>query len=155
MKLKLKLNMKLAAPAETHFSRGCALRFAAYSQPVNNGESGWIVAGIFDFGLRTDVRLSTIRFLVLEFLCCRGSCRKSDWLYQEPLSLSASLSFLASSNDFSTFFGPGFFLTVTQGDFSSFAFFITTFYAMLESKLERCFTVKFYIQRREHAMNTM
>ena len=47
--------------------------FAAYFQPVNNGESGWIVASIFDFGLGTDVRLSTIRFLVLEFLCCRGS----------------------------------------------------------------------------------
>ena len=44
-------------------TRGFALRFAAYFQPVNNGESGWIVAGIFDFGLRTDVRLSTIRFL--------------------------------------------------------------------------------------------
>ena len=71
-------------------TRGCVLRFAAYFQPVNNGESGWIVAGIFDFGLRTDVRLSTIRFLVLEFLNCRGSYRKSDWLYQEPLWLSAS-----------------------------------------------------------------
>ena len=71
-------------------TRGCVLRFAAYFQPVNNGESGWIVAGIFDFGLRTDVRLSTIRFLVLEFLYCRGSYRKSDWLYQEPLWLSAS-----------------------------------------------------------------
>ena len=42
-----------------------------------------------------------------------------------------------------------FFLTVTQGDFSSFAFFITTFYAMLEYKKERCFTGKFYIQRRD------
>ena len=71
-------------------TRGCVLRFTAYFQPVNNGESGWIVAGIFDFGLRTDVRLSTIRFLVLEFLYCRGSYRKSDWLYQEPLWLSAS-----------------------------------------------------------------
>ena len=39
--------------------RGCALRFAAYFQPVNKGESGWIVAGIFDFGLRTDVRLDS------------------------------------------------------------------------------------------------
>ena len=38
-------------------TRGCVLRFAAYFQPVNNGESGWIVAGIFDFGLRTDVQL--------------------------------------------------------------------------------------------------
>ena len=130
-------------------TRGCALKFAAYFQPVNNGESAWIVAGIFDFGLRTDVRLSTIRFLVLEFLCCRGSYRKSDWLYLEPLSLSASWSFLASSNDFSTIFGPGLFLTVNQGDFSSFAFFITTFYAMLESEMECCFTVKFYIQRRD------
>ena len=150
--------MKLAAPSgvDTRHAlltaistRGCAPRFAAYFQLVNNGESGWIVAGIFDFGLRTDVRLSTIRFLVLKFLCCRGSYRKSDWFYQEPLSLSASWSFLALSNDFSTFFGPDFFLTVAQGDFSSFAFFIATFYAMLESKMERCFTVKFYIQRRD------
>ena len=58
-------------------------------------------------------------------------------------------SFSASSNDFSTFFGPGFLLTFTQGDFSSFALFITTFYAMLESKMERRFTVKFYLQRRD------
>ena len=43
-------------------TRGLALRFAVYFQPVNNDESGWIVAGIFDCGLRTDVRLSTIRF---------------------------------------------------------------------------------------------
>ena len=71
-------------------TRGCVLRFAAYFQLVNNGESGWIVAGIFDFGLRTAVRLSTIRFLVLEFLYCRVSYRKSDWLSHEPLSLSDS-----------------------------------------------------------------
>ena len=30
-------------------TRGCALRCAAYLQSVDNGESGWIVAGIFDF----------------------------------------------------------------------------------------------------------
>ena len=82
--------MKLAAPAEWTRDTQVRCLFSA----VNNGESGWIVAGIFDFGLRTDVRqkhrLFTIRFLVLEFLCCRGSHRKSDWLYQEPLSLSAS-----------------------------------------------------------------
>ena len=148
--------MKLAAPAEltrdTHFSPLSVHEAACWGfQPVNNGGSGWIVAGIFDFGLRTGVRLSTIRFLVLEFLYCRGSYRKSDWLYQEPLWLSASWSFSVSSNDFSTFFGPGFFLTVI----SSFAFFITTFYAMLESKKERCVIGKFYIQRRDLAMNTM
>ena len=65
-------------------TRGCALRFAAYFQPINNGETGWIGAGIFDFGLQTDVRLSTIRFLVLEFLCCRGSYRNLTGCTKKP-----------------------------------------------------------------------
>ena len=86
-------------------TRGCTLRFATYFQPVNNGESGWIVAGIFvsDSKLMFDSSLSdfsssnfsaaeAVIFIQLAPISFDedGFERKSDYLYQEPLSLSTS-----------------------------------------------------------------
>ena len=49
-------------------TRGCELKFAAYQRRK------WLdCRRHLRFDLRTDVRLSTIRLVVLEFLCCRGS----------------------------------------------------------------------------------
>ena len=164
--------MKLAAPAEltrdTHFSP-LSVHEAARWGSLFCRSTTVKVAGLSPAScqFRTPNWCSTLHYSISrpdKFLCCRGSyfypaCPdifRRGWVWKKiwlvvPRSLVplASWSCLASSNDFSTFFGRGFFLTFTQGDFSSFAFFITTFYAMLESKMERCFTVKFYIQRRD------